>query len=521
MSTHFRVTYATLSADNEELHAAYEDGLRLATSWLGSVVSPMVSGKPRTGGPLFTVTSPGDVSLALGQVHAATPSDVADAVVAARAAAPRWARTPWTERVAVLRAAADLISERSNELAALMSLEAGKNRLEALGDVEEAADLIRYYCQQVEDHDGFVAPMGSLTERERNVSVLRPFGVWAVISPFNFPMALAAGPAGAALVAGNTVVLKPSPQGSFTAAKLYDCFRDAGLDPDVLHVLPGGDETGAALVAHPEVDGLTFTGSYAVGMSIYRSFAATYPKPVICEMGGKNPAIVSALADLDVAAAGVARSAFGLSGQKCSACSRVYVQRPVFDSFVAKLAERAGSLVVGDPTSRDAYLGPVISAESVARFEQAVSHARAAGEVVAGGSVLRGAGSLPDGHYLAPTVVTGLPTDDWIFRDELFVPLVAVAPYDTLSEALDLANDTDLGLTAGFFSADPGEVEEFLAEIQAGVVYVNRAAGATTGAWPGVQPFGGWKGSGSGGKAGGGLYYVQQYLREQSRTVIA
>ncbi len=521
MSTHFRVTYATLSADNEELHAAYEDGLRLARSWFGSVISPMVSGKPRTGGPLFTVTSPGDVSLALCRVHEATPADVADAVAAARAAAPRWARTPWTERVAVLRAAADLISERSNELAALMSLEAGKNRLEALGDVEEAADLIRYYCQQVEDHDGFVAPMGSLTDAERNVSVLRPFGVWAVISPFNFPMALAAGPAGAALVAGNTVVLKPSPQGSFTAAKLYDCFRDAGLDPEVLHVLPGGDETGAALVAHPEVDGLTFTGSYAVGMSIYRSFAATYPKPVICEMGGKNPAIVSALADLDVAAAGVARSAFGLSGQKCSACSRVYVQRPVFDSFVAKLAERAGALVVGDPTSRDAYLGPVISGESVARFERAVSHARSAGEVVAGGSVLRGAGALPDGYYLAPTVVTGLPADDWIFRDELFVPLVAVAPYDTLSEALDLANDTDLGLTAGFFSADPGEIEEFLAEIQAGVVYVNRAAGATTGAWPGVQPFGGWKGSGSGGKAGGGLYYVQQYLREQSRTVVS
>jgi len=521
MSTHFRVTYAMLSADNEELHAAYDDGLRLARSWLGSVVSPVVSGKPRTGGPLFTVTSPGDVSLALCQVHAATAGDVADAVAAARGAAARWARTHWTERVAVLRAAADLISERSNELAALMSLEAGKNRLEALGDVEEAADLIRYYCQQVADHDGFVAPMGSLTERERNVSVLRPFGVWAVISPFNFPMALAAGPAGAALAAGNTVVLKPSPQGSFTAAKLYECFRDAGLDPDVLHVLPGGDETGAALVAHPEVDGLTFTGSYAVGMSIYRSFGSSYPKPVVCEMGGKNPAIVSALADLDVAAAGVARSAFGLSGQKCSACSRVYVQRPVFDSFVAKLAERAGSLVVGDPTSRDAYLGPVISAESVERFERAVAHARARGEVVAGGSVLRGAGALPDGYYVAPTVVTGLPTDDWIFRDELFVPLVAVAPYDNLSEALSLANDTDLGLTAGFFSADPGEVEEFLASIQAGVVYVNRAAGATTGAWPGVQPFGGWKGSGSAGKAGGGLYYVQQYLREQSRTVVS
>jgi 1-pyrroline-5-carboxylate dehydrogenase len=289
----------------------------------------------------------------------------------------------------------------------------------------------------------------------------------------------------------------------------------------VFHLLPGGDDVGAALVAHPGVSGLTFTGSYAVGMSIYRQFATAYPKPVICEMGGKNPAIVSGRADLDVAADGVARSAFGLSGQKCSACSRVYAQRDVLEAFVSKLAERAGSLVVGDPTSREAFLGPVINAESVARFERAVGHARSAGEVVAGGAVLRGAGALPDGFYLAPTVVTGLADDDWIFREELFVPLVAVAPYDTLDEALALANATDLGLTAGFFSADPGEVDRFLDEIQAGVVYVNRAAGATTGAWPGVQPFGGWKGSGSGGKAGGGPYYVQQYLREQSRTVVS
>jgi 1-pyrroline-5-carboxylate dehydrogenase len=521
MSTHFRVTYATLSADNEELHAAYEVGLRLASSWLGADIPVYVSGQPRTDGPQFTVTSPGNLSLTLGRVHSATPADVEDAVRAASGAAGRWARTPWPQRVAVLRGAADLISERSNELAALMSLEAGKNRLEALGDVEEAADLIRYYCQQVEDSDGFTAAMGTLNPREKNVSVLRPYGVWAVISPFNFPMALAAGPAGAALAAGNTVILKPSPQGSFTAAKLYECFRDAGLDPDVFHLLPGGDDVGAALVAHPGVSGLTFTGSYAVGMSIYRQFSTAYPKPVICEMGGKNPAIVSARADLDVAADGVARSAFGLSGQKCSACSRVYVQRDVLEEFVAKLAERAGSLIVGDPTSREAFLGPVINAESVARFKRAVEHARSAGEVVAGGNVLRGAGALPDGYYLAPTVVTGLADDDWIFRDELFVPLVAVAPYDTLDEALALANATDLGLTAGFFSADPGEVEEFLGEIQAGVVYVNRAAGATTGAWPGVQPFGGWKGSGSAGKAGGGLYYVQQYLREQSRTVVS
>jgi 1-pyrroline-5-carboxylate dehydrogenase len=486
-----------------------------------------VGGEARPGGQVLTLASPGDRSVTLGRVHSATPADVSDAVDLAAPAARDWARTPWQQRIAVLRAAAGLISERSNELAALMSLEVGKNRLEALGDVEEAADLIRYYCQQVGDHDGFAAPMGTLNPREQNVSVLRPYGVWGVISPFNFPAALAAGPAGAALAAGNTVVLKPSPQGSFTAGRLYDCFRDAGLPSGALALLPGGDETGAVLVAHPRVSGLTFTGSHAVGMSIYRQFAGAYPKPVICEMGGKNPAIVSDRADLDVAASGVARSAFGLSGQKCSACSRVYVQRDVLEQFTAKLAERAGSLVVGDPTSRDAFVGPVIDADAVARFERAVEHARSAGEIVAGGSVLSSAdglhhaGELPAGYYLAPTVVADLPADDWILREELFVPLVAVVPYDTLGEALDLANDTDLGLTAGFFSSDPREVDQFLDEIEAGVVYVNRAAGATTGAWPGVQPFGGWKGSGSGGKAGGGLYYVQQYLREQSRTVVS
>ena len=407
------------------------------------------------------MTSPGDLSLTLCRVHSATPADVEDAVRAASAAAGRWARTPWPQRVAVLRAAADLISERSNELAALMSLEVGKNRLEALGDVEEAADLIRYYCQQVEDSDGFTAPMGTLNPREKNVSVLRPYGVWAVISPFNFPMALAAGPAGAALAAGNTVILKPSPQGSFTAAKLYECFRDAGLDPDVFHLLPGGDDVGAALVAHPGVSGLTFTGSYAVGMSIYRQFAASAtPSRSSARWAARTrrscpPAPTSTWRRTGwrgPRSGCPGRSARPARGSTCSAtCSR---------RSSRSSPSGPASLVVGDPTSRDAFLGPVISAESVARFERAVEHARAAGEVVAGGNVLRGAGALPDGYYLAPTVVTGLPADDWIFRDELFVPLVAVAPYDTLDEALALANDTDLGLTAGFFSADPGEVDK-------------------------------------------------------------
>lgn len=517
----FRVTYATLSADNEGLQAWYEEGLATAKGWLGRTITPVVNGEKLTGGEVFTVTSPVDTSLTLCTVHSATPSDVADAVAAAKAALPAWAATGWQERVALLRRAADLISERCAEYGALMSLEVGKNRLEALGDVEESADLIRYYCTQMEENNGFAREMDRLNEREQTRSVMRPYGVWGVIAPFNFPMALAAGPAGGALVAGNTVVLKPSPQGSFSASLLAEVFADAGLPPGVFHLIPGGDEIGQALVADDDVQGLTFTGSYSVGMSIYRSFATAYPKPVICEMGGKNPAIVSARADLDMAAQGIARSAFGFSGQKCSACSRVYVQREAYDALVEKVAAKAREIVVHDPTRRDTFVGPVIDADAVARFEQAVADAAQTGRVVAGGDVL---GANPEGtagHYVSPTVVADLPTDHRLFSDELFVPFVAIAPVDSLDEALTLANESDLGLTAGFFSADEAEVEKFLDTIEAGVVYVNRPAGATTGAWPGVQPFGGWKGSGTYGNAGGGPYYVQQFMREQSRSIVS
>ena len=515
----FRVTYATLSADNEDLHAAYEEGVKTARSWVGRTIQVVVDGQPRTDGETFTLSSPNDDKLELARVHEATEDDVDDAVAAARAAFPAWAATPFTERVALLRRAADVISERSNELAAVMTMEVGKNRLEALGDVEESADLIRYYCDQVEGNEGFERRMGQLSANEHTRSVLKPYGVWAVISPFNFPMALAAGPAGGALVAGNTVVLKPSPQGSFTGYKLYECLRDAGLPAGVFHFLPGGDEVGQLVVDHKGVDGITFTGSYAVGMKIYKEFSKGVPRPAVCEMGGKNPAIVSAKADLDLAAEGVLRSAFGFSGQKCSACSRVYVERPVLEEFTAKLADKARQVVVGDPVQRPVYMGPVIDAEAVDRFKQAVKEARKEGRVLAGGEVL--SDGVPAGNYVAPTVVTDLPPDHRLFKEELFVPFVAVAPVDSLDEALELANDTDYGLTAGFYSQDPEEVDRFLDRIQAGVVYVNRQAGATTGAWPGVQPFGGWKGSGSSGKAGGGLYYVQQFMREQSQTVVS
>jgi 1-pyrroline-5-carboxylate dehydrogenase len=515
----FRVTYATMTADNEELHKGYDEGIEKAKAWLGQRHRFFVNGEEREGESWFEERSPVDSEIVIGSFAQAGRQDVRDAIAAARAAFPQWAGD-WRPRVEVMRAAADKISEHRYELSALMALEVGKNRLEALGDVEESADLIRYYCHEMEENDGFVHPMGRLSDREKTFSAMRPYGVWAVISPFNFPLALAAGPVGGALVAGNTVVLKPSNAGAAMGVRLAECFREAGVPAGVFHLVTGpGPVVGDELVNNPDVDGLTFTGSYEVGMSIYRGFAKDYPKPVICEMGGKNPAIVSRKADLDKATDGVLRSAFGFGGQKCSAASRVYVERDVYDEFVellrTKTEERAK---VGNPLDRDVFMGPVINERAVETFEEAAAEAEKNGRVVTGGHRLTD-GDLSRGNFVEPTVVE-VPLDSWIWKKELFVPFVAVGPIDSLDEGLKLANDTEYGLTAGFYSEDRAEVDRFLNEIQAGVVYVNRRAGATTGAWPGVQPFGGWKGSGTTGKASGGNYYVQQYLREQSQTII-
>jgi 1-pyrroline-5-carboxylate dehydrogenase len=252
-------------------------------------------------------------------------------------------------------------------------------------------------------------------------------------------------------------------------------------------------------------------------MRLHKGFTRDCPRPIITEMGGKNPAIVTRHADLDLAAEGAMRSAFGYDGQKCSALSRVYVEKEVARDFVERLVERTKAIKVGDPTRRENWMGPVINQRALDRFRNAVDEAKAdGGTIEIGGEVL----ANERGYFPTPTVVTGLPLEHRLFRDELFVPFLVVGEVDSLDQALAEANGTAYGLTAGIFSEDEAEVDRFLRAIEAGVVYVNRRAGATTGAWPGIQSFGGWKGSGSSGKGGLGPYYVQQFLREQSQTII-
>ncbi len=514
MSTRFTYTSGALGSD--ETGAEFEERLAEARAAGGGNPLPhLVGGETVSEGESFDRRDPSVDGQVASRARAAGPELVERAVEAARSAAGAWRTTPFEERCARLRAVASGISDRHLELAAVASLEAGKTRTESIAEVQEAVDLITTYADLMERNDGYVMPLASFVDDERNTDVLRPYGVFAVIAPFNFPAALAVNMTAAALIAGNTVVLKPSEETPWTGTILAEIAVSAGLPAGVLNVIHGGPDTGRTLVEAP-VDGVAFTGSAEVGRWIARRMQeGPFARPALTEMGGKNPAIVTAAADLDKAAEGVARAAFGLSGQKCSACSRAVVVDSVHDEFVERLAHFTRGLAAGDPSDAEAFLGPVVNERSVDRFEAAAADGERDGTLAAGG----GRPDLP-GLFVEPTVVSGLPAGHRLERDELFLPFVTVSSVASLDEAIAEANAPAYGLTAGIFSEDGSEQERFLDTIQAGVVYVNRRAGATTGAWPGTQTFCGWKSSGSTGKGGLGPYYLPQFMREQSRTVV-
>jgi 1-pyrroline-5-carboxylate dehydrogenase len=513
-----KITYATMSADNEELNNAYERAVEEARSRMGQTHGVIINGQSRADRDLYEERSPVDHDIVIGRYAQATTRDVDDAIASAKAYQPEWEARGWEARRDIMLHAADVMEPQVFDLGALMTFEVGKNRLEFLGDAAETVEFL-LLSRLITENQGFVRALGSLDGRERNTSVSRPWGVWGVISPFNFPLALAAGPSIGALITGNTVVAKPSNAGALMALEFHRVMSEAGLPDGAFHVVTGGDEVGDYLAHHDGLDGLTFTGSHEVGMYLYRTANESRPKPVTAEMGGKNPVIVTASADLDVAAEGIVRGAFGFSGQKCSATSRVFVEDDVYDEFVDKLVERTRGLRVGVPSDDGVFIGPVIDQAAVKRYQSAVEEVRSSGgEILTGGSLLS-EGDLARGNYVEPTVVTA-PRDSWVWDEELFVPFVAVTKVSGLDEGLELSNDTEYGLTAGLFSNDDEEIDRWFRDIQAGVTYVNRAAGATTGAWPNIQSFGGWKGSGTSGAGGGGPWYLRQFLREQSRTLI-
>jgi len=509
-----RLTYTT-GTRSAELDRAFEAALAEARERDAEPLAHLVAGREVTAGQPFAREDPSRRRHVASRAHEGAEV-VAEAVDAARVAQRDWRRLPHADRVAVLRATERLIDERKLDLAAAVSLETGKVRTESIAEVEEAIDLIETYCLQIESAEGFETPLGRLSPDERNTDVLRPYGAFAVIAPFNFPFALGFGMTAAALLAGNAVVLKPPEEAPASGGAVARLLAEAGVPGGVISLVHGGPPTGEALVGSA-IDGVAFTGSAEVGREIGRRLSeGPYPRPVLAEMGGKNAAVVGASADLEAAAEGIAKAAFGFSGQKCSACARAIVVDEAHDELVERLAELGRTTLVGDPADPEAATGPVVNEQALARFESSVEAARRDGVVAAGG--FRGDDV---GWFVQPTVVSGLPLGHPLTRDELFLPFVTVVRVPDFDTALTEANAVPYGLTAGVFSRDEEELGRFLDEIEAGVVYVNRRAGATTGAWPGIQSFCGWKASGLTGKGGLGPYYVQQFAREQSRTIVA
>jgi 1-pyrroline-5-carboxylate dehydrogenase len=520
----FKLTYSTMFNPPEEMHKGFDKAVVKLKASLGREYGMIINGRDVFAENKFEDRSPVNTDWVLAVMQKGDASHANMAIEAARKAFPAWSRVPWQKRVQLVRKAAANIEKRIFELGAAMALEVGKNRMESLGDVQETADLMYWSAQMMEEHGGFIRSMNKdpLMEFDsNNVSVLLPYGVWLVVSPFNFPFALTGGPTGAALVAGNTVVIKPATDTAWIVRLYAECLRDAGFPDGVVNFVTGpGSTLGQALVDNPQVDGVTFTGSFDVGMKMYRDFAKrNYIRPIILELGGKNPAIVSRNANLEDAATGIVRSAFGLQGQKCSAASRVLVEEPVYDELVSKLKIKTDALTIGDPTERNTYWGPVINQSAYNDFKNFTEEINdGGGNFLTGGHVKTG-GIFDKGFYCEPTFVTDLPYSHRLWQYEMFLPITTIGKVSNLDEAMKIANSVNYGLTAGFYGSTK-ETDWFFDNIEAGVTYANRPQGATTGAWPGYQPFGGWKGSGATGKNGGGYYYVQLYMHEQIRTMV-
>ena len=498
------LTDFAVAENREKMLAALDE----VGSRLGGEYSLVIAGRSVQPNLNLVSRDPADGTTVIGKVPAATPRDAADAVAAAKKAFPAWAKTGPAHRAEYLELAADGLRHRRFELAAWMVREVGKTWAEADADVAEAVDFCDYYAKRMRDLAG-----GRTVDvpGEHNVMTYRPRGVAVVISPWNFPLAILTGMTAAAVVTGNTVVMKPAEQSPVIAALLMDVFREAGLPDGVVNYLPGrGEEVGPPLVAHKDVALVAFTGSREVGLRINAEAAETPPgqghvKTVIAEMGGKNAIIVDADADLDEAVLGVLHSAVDFAGQKCSACSRAIVVADAHDEFVKRLKGAVESLKIGPPADPGTQVGPVIDAESAARIEKALKNL--GDDVQLAASLDPADFDVPEkGHYVAPRVYTGVTADDPLAKDELFGPVLAVMRVKTFAEAVELANATDYALTAGVFSRSPGNLATARRELAAGNIYLNRGC---TGALVNRQPFGGYKLSGVGSKAGGPDYLLQ------------
>ena len=497
------VNAANTDYADKELRELGEQGLRSARQQLGKTYLPLINGEYRNTSEIVDSVNPSNPSEVVGKIGLISVEQADRAILAAKAAFPSWRRTPARERANILRKAADLMERRRHELSAWIVLEAGKPLRECDAEVSEGIDFCRFYAAEMERlSEGYIYDVAGETDRYR----YEPRGICTVISPWNFPFAIATGMTVASLVTGNCTLLKPATVSSTIAAKIVEILVEAGIPPGVLQYVPGkGSIIGDRLVKHPDINTIVFTGSQEVGCQIYADAAILQPgqkhlKRVIAEMGGKNAIIVDESADLDAAVAGTVSSAFGYSGQKCSACSRAIVLEPVYENFLRRLVEATNSLNVGLAELPGTKVGPVIDATAQERIRQYIEKGKMEAEVAL-------EMAAPDkGYFIGPTIFTEVKPTAVIAREEIFGPVLTVMRAKSFSQALELANGTDYALTGGLYSRTPSHIDRAADEFEVGNLYINRNI---TGAIVRRQPFGGFKLSGVGSKAGGPDYLLQ------------
>lgn len=482
--------------------AEYEEAIATVLSKLGGHVPLVVGGKPVDTDERIVSVDPSLPSRIVGTTAQASSAEAQMALDAAKAAYPAWSSRPASERAELVHRLGDLLAERKFEMAAWMTLEAGKNWAESEADVAEAIDFCRYYAHQALQMAEPLPVHGY--PGETNESYLIPIGPGVVIPPWNFPVAILVGMTVGPVAAGNTVVLKPASNTPLLGAHFMDIVAEAGLPDGVINFLPGpGAEVGDFLVDHPDTRFVNFTGSKEVGLRIAQRAAVVHPgqkwlKRAYMEMGGKDGLIVDETADLDLAADAIVRSAYGFQGQKCSACSRAIIVSAVHDDLLDRVVAKAAALEIG-PGTDNKPVGPVISDVQHRTILDEIQRGRSEANLVLGGQAV----DMDGGYYIEPTIFAGVEHNHRLAQHEIFGPVLSFMRVADFDEALTVANDTEYGLTGGLISSDPERIERAKREFHVGNLYINRKI---TGALVGVQPFGGFKMSGSNAKAGGPDY---------------
>jgi 1-pyrroline-5-carboxylate dehydrogenase len=492
----------------------YKEALEYVKSYLGKTYPLIINGKEVKSNQLYTSTNPANRAEVIGKIHQARISDAEDAMEAALIAFESWKKVKASTRADVLFKAAAIIRKRKFEFSALMTLEAGKPWPEADADTAEAIDFLEYYGRQMMMIERADDQTLSRRNIERNEFKYIPLGVAAVITPWNFPLAILAGMTSAAIVTGNTVLLKPAITTQVIGYKFMEVLIESGMPAGVVNFIPGdGPEIGEFMVKHPKTRFVSFTGSKAVGLSINETAAKhqkgqIWIKRVIAEMGGKDAILVDSDCDIELAAESIVKSSFGFSGQKCSACSRAIIHEDVYEDIVALVKKKTNALTYGDPTNFMNFTGPLTDEKAFDKVTSYIEIGKKEGKLLVGG--------ISDkfkGWFVSPTVFIDCDPNSRIMQEEVFGPVLAITKVASFEEGLQVANSTEYGLTGAVISNNRFHLEKAREEFHVGNLYLNRKC---TGAIVGYQPFGGFNMSGTDSKAGGPDYLL---LHMQAKSI--